>query len=260
MSPTTIPATHRSTRRAPGPRRAALSLTLALSALATLGASCASDDGGGLNTAACDAAVDYGAAFAEAPEEPAEFKSYAAERLMPIGEVLERHLSGDAKKAATTMRAAFAKVAETGDPAALEEPTNVAARSVIGKAVHNGCGLQKVDVRAIEYVYKGAPETLQAGRVGFAMKNEGVEEHEMVLFKRAEGVTESLDELLELPEEEMGAKLAFTGVTFGAPKTTNYVAVDLEPGTYFLICFIPQAGNDGPPHFMAGMKETIVVS
>jgi hypothetical protein len=36
--------------------------------------------------------------------------------------------------------------------------------------------------------------------------------------------------------------------------------MDLEPGTYFLVCFIPQGGGDGPPHFMGGMKETIVVS
>ncbi len=44
------------------------------------------------------------------------------------------------------------------------------------------------------------------------------------------------------------AKLQFTGVTFGGPRTTNYVAVDLTPGDYFLVCFIHQGGGeDGPP-------------
>ena len=81
------------------------------------------------------------------------------------------------------------------------------------------------------------------------------------LFKRADGATESIDEVLALPEDELMSKVQFTGVTFGGPGTTNYVALDLEPGTYFLLCFLPQGGGeDGPPHFMAGMKHTLTVA
>lgn len=94
--------------------------------------------------------------------------------------------------------------------------------------------------------------------MSFALENAGVEEHEMVLFRRNDGVTDSLDQLLELGEEEIFSKLTFTGVTFGGPGTTSYTAMDLEPGTYFLLCFIPQ-GEDGPPHFIGGMKHTVTV-
>ena len=80
----------------------------------------------------------------------------------------------------------------------------------------------------------------------------------MVLFRRNDGVTENLGELMELPEEDLMSKVTFTGVTFGGPGTTNYVAMDLEPGTYFLLCFIPQ-GEDGPPRFMGGMQHTVTV-
>ena len=243
--------------RTPSRRRSLLSLTLALSALATLSA-CNADDAK-VDAAACDAAVTYGAAFAEAPREPGEIPAYAKERLLPIGDALERHLDGDAEKAAAVLRATFAKVADTGDLGALETPDAAAARSTVGKAIHDGCDVQKVDVRAVEYMYVGAPKTLKPGRVSFAMKNEGVEEHEMVLFKRAADSTVKLDDLLAMPDEEAAGQMIFTGVAFGGPSTTNYVTVDLEAGTYFLVCFLPQ-GNDGPPHFMDGMKETIVVS
>ena len=67
-------------------------------------------------------------------------------------------------------------------------------------------------------------------------------------------------ELMESGEEAM-ADLTFTGVAFGGPDTTSYAAVDLEPGTYYLVCFIPVGGGeDGPPHFMEGMQHTIAVT
>jgi hypothetical protein len=233
---------------------------VAVSALAA----CGSDDDSksdAVAAAACDAAIDYGVAFSQAPQDPAEFATYAQERLVPIGDTLVANLTGDSKTAAVTLRDTFATIAETGDPSALESPEASAATGTVGQAIHNGCGMQAVDIKAIEYSYVDAPSTLKAGAVSFSLKNEGVEEHEMVLFKRADGVTETLDQILELPEDEQMSKIAFTGVTFGAPDTTNYVAVDLEPGTYFLLCFIPQGGaEDGPPHFLGGMKQTIEVA
>lgn len=39
--------------------------------------------------------------------------------------------------------------------------------------------------------------------------------------------------------------------------TTNFVALDLEPGTYAMICFLP--APDGTPHVMLGMVEVVVV-
>lgn len=256
MATESHPVVHPSTRRPGTRRRSMASLACSLAALVTLGA-CGSDDEQ-VAAAVCDAAVGYGMAFAAAPQDPAEITAFARDRLMPIGDVFERNLSGEAKTAATRLRAAFAAVYDTGDPSGLEAPDVVQAREVVGKAVHDGCALRSVDVRAKEYVYLGVPKTLPAGRVSFALKNEGVEDHEMVLMRRTGDASRPLDEVLALPEEEAQAELAFTGVAFGAPRTTNYVAVDLEPGTYALICFIPQ-GEDGPPHFVGGMKETIVV-
>ena len=241
--------------------------SLAAAALASLAltafAACGGDDdsSSSVTASACDAAVAYGAAFAQAPEDPAQIQSFATDTLVPIADTLVAGLDGDAQDAAETMRDAFAGVGESGDPSALEAPETAEAIATVGKAVHEGCDLQAVDIDAVEYVFENAPTTLDAGRVSFALANQGVEDHEMVLFKAADGVTEPLGELLALPEDEAMSKLQFTGVTFGGPGTTNYVAVDLTPGQYYLVCFLPQGGGeDGPPHFIAGMQHTITVA
>jgi hypothetical protein len=238
--------------------------TLALASVAlTTFAACGGDDdsSSSVDAAACDAAVAYGAAFAQAPQDPAEFESFAMDQLVPIADTLVEHLEGDAKASAQTVRDAFVEIGNTGDPSLLEAPATAAAIGAVGKAVHDGCDLQAVDIEAVEYTFKNAPTSLKAGRVSFALANTGVEDHEMVLFKAADGVTEPLNDLLALPEDEVMSKMQFTGVTFGAPGTTNYVAIDLTPGTYYLVCFLPQGGGEeGAPHFMAGMQSTITVA
>jgi hypothetical protein len=243
--------------------RTAAAVTFAALSISAL-AACGSDEAQAdeLPVAACDTAVDFGAAFAQAPDDPAEFQSFASETLVPLGASFVANLEGtSAEQAAGVLDDAFGTIASTGDPSALDEPATAAATATIGKAVHDHCDLQAVDIKAVEYAFVDAPDTLKAGRVGFALENTGVEQHEMVLFKRADGTTDTLDQILELPEDEMMSKMTFTGVAFGDPGTTNYVAMDLDPGTYFLLCFIPQGGGeDGPPHFMAGMKHTLEVS
>ena len=235
---------------------AIISLSLLVGATA-----CGSDDAGdGISAAACDAVAELDAAMAMAPQDPAEMAPFVDERLMPHVMTLMTELDGEAQHAAEIVHRTLEVVADSGDPSGMFAPETAAAQAEIGKAVHEGCDLTAVAVVAKEYRFEGAPETLPAGRVNFALTNDGVEEHEMVLFQRADGVTESLEELLRLPEEEGMSKMQFTGVTFGGPGTTSYVTLDLAAGTYFLVCFIPQGGGeDGAPHFMSGMQHTIVV-
>lgn len=231
-------------------------LTLSLGGLAA----CGDDDEVAVSPAACDAAVALGTAMGQAPQDPAEFSSFAEQQLLPVGRTLAAELDGEARTAAETLEAAYEQIAETGDPTVLFESAEVASASAtVGAVVHAECDLQAVTIGAIEYAYVDAPNELDAGRVSFALENTGVEDHEMVLFRRNDDVELTLDQLIELPEEELFSKITFTGVTFGAPGSTTYSAMDLEPGTYFLVCFIPQ-GEDGPPHFMGGMKHTLTVA
>ena len=42
-----------------------------------------------------------------------------------------------------------------------------------------------------------------------------------------------------------------------SPETTQYVTVDLQPGYYVLLCFVPDPQQGGIPHSFAGMIEVI---
>ncbi len=119
----------------------------------------------------------------------------------------------------------------------------------------------QVEVAAVEYAFENAPDTVPAGTVAFKMTNEGQEEHEMVLFARADGETRSFQELVELPEAESEEAMRFVGAAFAPPGADGVVIADLEPGDYAMACFIPVGGaEDGPPHVSEGMLTEFTVS
>ena len=111
-----------------------------------------------------------------------------------------------------------------------------------------------------------------------------VEFHEMVLFRVADSEERSVDELLQLPEEESMASLTFLGVAGAAPGEEGEVVEGSfeisEPGRYVLTCFIPEGADpavvgdaffgadpaegppdfgDGAPHAMLGMAREFTV-
>jgi hypothetical protein len=89
----------------------------------------------------------------------------------------------------------------------------------------------------------------------FTNETEAGEAHELVLFRKDPGTTETAEELLALPEEESMGKITMAGVVFAdQPDQTAVAMYDLEPGQYVAVCFIPVGGGeDGPPHFTSGM-------
>lgn len=92
------------------------------------------------------------------------------------------------------------------------------------------------------------------------VKNAGSTLHEAVIAPLEEGTTfaDFLATLVDGVEEEpegVGEPLAFMMLS---PDVTTVVPVDfLEPGSYVLICFIPN--EEGQPHFELGMVQEITV-
>ena len=159
---------------------------------------------------------------------------------------------------------------ESGDDTS-SDPEYLAADESIDVFVAGSCGYETVDVSAVEYSFQNLPSSLPAGRTAFAFTNEGEEIHEMVLFRINDDVTESIEELLALPEEEALAKVVFAGVTFSAQGGTDTETIELAPGRYGAVCFIPVGTMDmtalqseeepsGPPHFTAGMQAEFTVT
>lgn len=202
------------------------------------------------------------------PEEQAEAAKQFAASLLPLVEQAQAAAPTAVREDVDVLVGAVENVAETGDFGVFETPEVEAA----GRNAHafelDNCGWQRVDVTATEYAFEGVPATSEGGPTSFEFDNDGAELHEMVLLRKRDGVTESFEELLQLPQEEAMSKVEFAGVAFAAPGEqdgVNYVVTDLQPGEYAMVCFIPvgttseESFGDGPPHFTQGMLAEFTV-
>jgi hypothetical protein len=151
-----------------------------------------------------------------------------------------------------------------------------------------------ITVTAYEYGFGDLPTSVPAG-TSLGLTNIGAELHEMILVRKNDGVTESWDELLAMPEEEAFQKATALGPLFAAPGETaaigigatgpepmSAITVELE-GDYIALCFIPQGmtelpdfsaesgaspaasaavepAPEGPPHFVLGMRQEFTVT
>lgn len=259
----------RSRTRTRGLATAALALALAGSVLSACGddedaaatdtgtdagVDAPSDDGlaagsGGLSAAACDAYAALGAGMVGDPAVAAEAAT-----------ALAAELPADLEAAGTTLADTL-----SGDPDGMGSPEFTAAWAEVGDAAFDACEADaQLDVTGVDYGFEGLPTTVDAGRVALRFTNGTTagEPHELVLMRRNDGVTESVDELLALPEEQIGEKLTMAGVVFAdAAGTSSVLLTDLEAGGYIAICMIPVGGGeDGAPHAAHGMVAEIEAS
>lgn len=117
------------------------------------------------------------------------------------------------------------------------------------------------------------PDTFASGPQIWKVVNKGLQIHHLIMMGVPEGTTE--DDLLALVASFEGPPaspeagdlatpaLTFDVVTFELSTTLysrnqfNLIEVDLQPGTYAMICFMPDPS--GTPHIMLGMVEIITV-
>jgi hypothetical protein len=136
----------------------------------------------------------------------------------------------------------------------------------VGRYAAENCADDQIEVTALNYEYEGIPETLTAGEYGWLLENEADEWHEIVLLKKNEGVTESFQELLELPEDEVFANIEILGAAFAGPGESSGVVTELVPGEYLAICFFPVGTTsldvepEGAPHHTEGMLHEFTVT
>jgi len=108
-----------------------------------------------------------------------------------------------------------------------------------------------------EFVFDG---DLVAGQQVLRVHNGANQVHEMIMFPLPPGM--SVDDMLHAMMDPEGGNEGgppgsmVQGMWVIDPDVTVYVTVDLVPGTYGILCFIPDA--DGP-HFMSGMVAEVTV-
>jgi hypothetical protein len=156
----------------------------------------------------------------------------------------------------------------------------------------------EITVTGHEYAFGDLPTSVPAG-TSLAFMNTGQEAHELILARKNDGVTESWDEIIALPEEEAFSKVTVLGPLFAnpgeaaafgigpsGPEPMTALTVEQE-GEWIALCFIPQGTTElpdftaeapassampassgaagsappqGPPHFLLGMRQEFTVT
>ena len=220
----------------------------------------------GASAEACTAYTKVSAAFGS--EEPPD-----ASTLSPVLDTLDDEAPSEIADSVAVMTDAARKVLDSNgeDTSAFDSPEFPKAQGEVEPYFFENCDFDtKLEVTAKEFAFEGIPETLKAGQVAMLLTNDGAEAHEMGIVKKKDGVTESFDDLLALPEEQAMDKVEMVNGTFVPRKGSQSMLVaDLEPGDYMAVCFIPtgttiddsgEHEGSGPPHFVQGMKAEFTVS
>lgn len=244
-------------------RAVTLALVVGLVAAACNGAPSAGVD------AFCEDYVAVDAMMAAGPDEadPGPWVEGMTTGLEGLKADAPSEVSGAVEGMADALLEPIANLDEEGFFAATESETYREDAAVVDEFIGAECGFAEVEVTGIDYAYDADLESIESGTVAFDFSNEGTELHEMALIRIADDSTESIEELLELPEEEAEAKTTFVGVSFAAPGESDVMYADLEAGRYAVICFIPTGSTsmesaetaEGPPHFTQGMVREFTV-
>jgi hypothetical protein len=220
----------------------------------------------------CESFVDAETLFNAGPgDDPAVWAGEMTETLTALEDQAPSEVSG----AIETISGTMLPLLEAGDAeglfAATESQDFSGALATIDTYMTDECGWDVTGVTAVEYAFDADLEGVGAGYNTISFQNDGNEFHEMALMRINDDTTEDLQELLQLPEEEAMAKVTMTGGAFAEPGATDTVFVDLTPGRYAIVCFLPvgatpdniealESGEfEGAPHFTQGMIQEFTV-
>ena len=140
------------------------------------------------------------------------------------------------------------------------------------EATASAAASDTITVTGVDYAFEGLPTEVAAG-TELAFHNDGTEPHEMIVMRKNDDVTESWDELLQMPEEQAMENVSQVGAVFALPGEDSEDTITVtEPGDYLAICFVPvgttvedlgseppASGEHGPPHFVEGMLAEFTV-
>ncbi|HEY6567016.1 MAG TPA: cupredoxin domain-containing protein [Actinomycetota bacterium] len=109
-----------------------------------------------------------------------------------------------------------------------------------------------VEVALSDFELTVAPDSIAPGAVTFAASNEGPTTHEFEIFSGAQDV--DLDALpIEDDVADTGGLTLVDEVEDVTPGSTAELSVTLDPGTYAIVCNLPE-------HYAQGMHATLEVA
>ncbi|MEO7962633.1 MAG: hypothetical protein ABIT38_01855 [Gemmatimonadaceae bacterium] len=133
-----------------------------------------------------------------------------------------------------------------------------AARRTVFRPVSRNSTTNVVTVRAGEYFFD-APDHIPAGMTTIRLVTTGKEMHHVTMFRLAgEHTVAQLLEAFKTPGPIPAWATAVGGPNAPAPGGTIAATIEMTPGNYAFVCFIP--GRDGAPHMMKGMAHALTVT
>jgi hypothetical protein len=100
--------------------------------------------------------------------------------------------------------------------------------------------------------------TFVAGPQSVRIDNKSDQPHFVVFIRTTEPVT--AEGAMALLMEDPTAVVDWAGSGTQSAGTTQWIATNLEPGTYVVACFIPDPANGGIPHAAEDMIEVVTVA
>jgi uncharacterized cupredoxin-like copper-binding protein len=121
-----------------------------------------------------------------------------------------------------------------------------------------GVSIPEITIKAADFSFD-APAQIEAGLVKINLVNNGQAPHHAQIIRLNDGVT--LEQLQTALQEDPVAALSLAVAVGGPgvidPGLSGQVTLELSPGHYVLLCFVP--GHDGLPHLAKGMVRPIEV-
>jgi uncharacterized cupredoxin-like copper-binding protein len=126
--------------------------------------------------------------------------------------------------------------------------------AVLAACSGGGPSADATEVAMTEYTFSMPSATIDSGDVTFSARNEGSSVHELEVFTVPDGVdATSLEVTNNVANTEAAGMNVVDEVEDIAPGTTADVTVNLQPGTYALICNLPG-------HYAHGMVRPFEVA
>lgn len=116
-----------------------------------------------------------------------------------------------------------------------------------------------VTVHGTDFTFSSAPDSIPAGMTTFDLVNDGHVPHHLVVVRLDSGKT-----ITDLKAEFSKPVTPAAWVSFqggpnaGEPGTTSNATLDLQPGSYVMMCLVDMPG--GVPHFAKGMIRPFTVT
>lgn len=130
--------------------------------------------------------------------------------------------------------------------------------------VESGAELEEpqadVTLTMVDFAF-GVPSEMPSGDLLWKFENTGEQWHEAAIYSVADGTTRE-DILASFEAGEEGDGGEFEQVFFWAPMSAGaeaWISIDLEPGTYAILCFLPDLTGDFSPHIAHGMVQVFTV-